>query len=140
MTDRERVEPIWTPIVTRAGVAAAAAATTTESNLSLQLPCGTLLAPRHMAGDRAVFSLPDGVRDVRIVSRTSRPRDMVSPFINDPRELGVLVRDITLFESAGHRPSHDGLHRLAGTDARLQPCAGHPAMPCSGSILRQQQC
>ncbi|WP_408873651.1 Hint domain-containing protein [Gluconobacter roseus] len=103
VTDRARVEPIWTAIAARAGVAADSVATTTDAGLHLELPCGTLLAPRRIAGDRAVFSLPDGVSDVRIVSRTSRPCDVVGPFLDDRRDLGVLVGDVTLFESASTR-------------------------------------
>lgn len=103
MTDRARVEPIWTTIASRAGVSAGETPTTTDAELRLRLPCGTLLAPRRIAGDRAVFSLPDGVSDVRILSRTSRPCDMVGPFLDDRRELGVLVGDVTLFESASTR-------------------------------------
>lgn len=103
VTDRARVEPIWTALAARAGVSATSTATTTDAALRLELPCGTLLAPRRIAGDRAVFSLPDGVSDVRIVSRTSRPCDMVGPFLDDRRELGVLVGDVMLFESAATR-------------------------------------
>ncbi|GBR45669.1 Hint domain-containing protein [Gluconobacter roseus] len=103
VTDRARVEPIWTAIAARAGVTAASVAMTTESGLNLQLPCGTLLAPRRIAGDRAVFSLPDGISDIRIISRTSRPCDMVGPFLDDRRDLGVLVGNVTLFESAATR-------------------------------------
>jgi len=103
VTDRARVEPIWTAIAARAGVSAAGEATTTDPALRLELPCGTLLAPRRIAGDRAVFSLPDGVSDVRIVSRTSRPCDMVGPFFDDRRDLGVLVGDVTLYESTATR-------------------------------------
>lgn len=103
VTDRARVEPIWTAIAARSNVTAAPMATTTDADLRLQLPCGTLLAPSRIAGDRAVFSLPDGVSDVRILSRTSRPCDMVGPFLDDRRNLGVLVGDVTLFESVSTR-------------------------------------
>ena len=87
MTDRARVEPVWTAIAARSNVTAAPAATTTDAELRLQLPCGTLLAPSRIANDRAVFSLPDGVSDVRILSRTSRPCDVVGPFLDDRRDL-----------------------------------------------------
>lgn len=103
MTDRARVEPVWTAIAARSNVTTAPAATTTDAELHLQLPCGTLLAPSRIANDRAVFSLPDGVSDVRILSRTSRPCDVIGPFLDDRRDLGVLVGDVTLFESASTR-------------------------------------
>ncbi|MBS1103102.1 Hint domain-containing protein [Gluconobacter sp. Dm-62] len=103
VTDRARVEPIWMAIAARAGVATTKTATTTDAALRLELPCGTLLTPRRIVNDRAVFSLPDGVSDVRIISRTSRPCDMVGPFLDDRRNLGVLVGNVTLFESASTR-------------------------------------
>ncbi|MBS1045776.1 hypothetical protein JK200_18025, partial [Gluconobacter cerinus] len=47
---------------------------------------------------------------VRIVSNASRPCDVIGPFIDDRRELGVLVGTVTLFESNRIRTLTDHLH------------------------------
>ncbi|EHH69328.1 Hint domain-containing protein [Gluconobacter morbifer] len=100
VTDRARVEPVWTTIASRAGAAPVPASTTEDAALHLRLADGTLLAPRRIAGNRAVFTLPGGVENVRIVSRTSRPCDVTGPFLDDRRDLGVLVGEVTLYDSA----------------------------------------
>ncbi|MBS1098038.1 hypothetical protein JK191_10765 [Gluconobacter sphaericus] len=51
----------------------------------------------------AVFSLPDDISDVRILSRTNRPCNVIRPFLDHRRNLGVLVGDVTLFENASIR-------------------------------------
>lgn len=42
------------------------------------------------------FMLPPGTTSVRIVSRTARPSDIIGPFVDDRRELGVAIGTISL--------------------------------------------
>ncbi|KAA8395473.1 hypothetical protein FKW22_08490 [Acetobacter sp. DmW_125124] len=60
--------------------------------------------------------IPDGVESVRIVSNASRPCDVIGPFVDDRRHLGVLVGTVTLFESNRTRTLTDHLHdtKLSG--------------------------
>jgi len=46
-----------------------------------------------------MFMLPANVTTVRLVSRASRPSDTIGPFVDDRRDLGVLVGDVSLFAS-----------------------------------------
>lgn len=43
-----------------------------------------------------VFMISADVKSVRIVSNASRPCDVVGPFVDDRRTLGVLVGDVKL--------------------------------------------
>jgi len=57
-----------------------------------------------------MFMIPAGVENVRIVSNASRPCDVIGPFVDDRRQLGVLVGTVTLFESNRTRTLTDHLH------------------------------
>ena len=57
---------------------------------------------RQMRENRgfAIFMIPPGVQAVRIMSRTSRPCDAIGPYLDDRRQLGVLIGQIRLFEGS----------------------------------------
>ncbi|MBO1358591.1 Hint domain-containing protein [Acetobacter sacchari] len=46
------------------------------------------------------FKLPSDTKSVRLVSRTSKPSDVIGPFVDDRRELGVLVGEISVSTGA----------------------------------------
>lgn len=46
-----------------------------------------------------IFILPAAVESVRIMSRSSRPCDTIGPFVDDRRNLGVLIGKISLFNN-----------------------------------------
>lgn len=43
--------------------------------------------------------LPAGTQSVRIVSRASRPADVIGPFVDDRRHMGVAIADIHLLSA-----------------------------------------
>ncbi|EHH68001.1 Hint domain-containing protein [Gluconobacter morbifer] len=102
--ERAIVEPLFRRIESRAIEAglentAVAPVLTTDADLYLVSDRGEVIRMVRQAGDRAMFMIPSSVKTVRIVSRTSRPSDTVGPFVDDRRQLGVLVGGVTLFDS-----------------------------------------
>ena len=112
---RETVEPLFRNIENRADKAGFAIQTearplTNESDLHLTTDTGAVIRPARENNGRVMFMIPSGVESVRIVSNASRPCDVVGPFIDDRRSLGVLVGTVTLFESNRTRTLTDHLH------------------------------
>lgn len=99
--DRETVEPVWRRLMERAiqlGFAASrsAAGLTGEPDLRLVTNSGLEIRPTLFDGRIYAFVVPGGATSVRLVSRASRPSDTIGPFVDDRRELGVLVGAIGL--------------------------------------------
>ncbi|WP_291365761.1 Hint domain-containing protein [Acetobacter sp. UBA5411] len=96
--DRAFVEPLFNTFAERAVATDAHEAPTLihDPALRLLLPDGASLAPASTTDGRFTFHLPTTVSQVSIVSRASRPCDVIGPFIDDRRFLGVLVGEITL--------------------------------------------
>jgi len=112
---REIIEPIFRKIESRAdkagfAIQAEARPLTNESDLHLTTDTGAVIRPVRQNNGRVMFMIPSGVESVRIVSNASRPCDVIGPFIDDRRSLGVLVGTITLFESNQTRTLTDHLH------------------------------
>ncbi|GBQ22675.1 hypothetical protein AA0472_0841 [Acetobacter estunensis NRIC 0472] len=108
-TDRAFVEPIFRAIAERAsGVeghreASSAVATVAESGLHLVMDDGEILEPVRRLADRVSFNLPSGTQRIRLVSRASRPSDVVGPFVDDRRELGVLIGEVVVTQGGTTR-------------------------------------
>lgn len=101
---RDFVEPLFRKLNLRAeekGVPSQTEApiVTNYNDLHLQSDSGHKIYPLRMEKDRSVFMIPQGVETVHIVSNESRPCDVIGPFVDDRRTLGVLVGDIRIFES-----------------------------------------
>ncbi|AFV99663.1 hypothetical protein BAR24_08415 [Gluconobacter oxydans] len=109
VTSRSQTEDVWKAIAARAGVEGFEACTTTDPSLHLILPDGTRLYPSRESGGYVIFTLPNAVRSLRLVSRAARPCDVMGPFIDDRRTLGVLIRDIILFDASRTRKVTDHL-------------------------------
>lgn len=112
---REVVEPLFRKIENRADKAGFAIHTearplTNESNLHLTTDTGAVIRPARENNGRVMFMIPDGVESVHIVSNANRPCDVIGPFVDDRRQLGVLVGTVTLFESNRTRTLTDHLH------------------------------
>ena len=112
---REAVEPLFRKIENRADKAGFAIHTearplTNESNLHLTTDTGAVIRPARENNGRVMFMIPDGVESVHIVSNANRPCDVIGPFVDDRRQLGVLVGTVTLFESNRTRTLTDHLH------------------------------
>ncbi|MBF0860898.1 tail fiber protein [Gluconobacter kanchanaburiensis] len=101
---RHFVEPLFRSLQSRADHVeysgrSQAPILTYEDGLRLVTEAGQILHPIRKAKDRVMFKIPSGVRSVRILSNASRPCDVIGPFLDDRRILGVLVGSIELFES-----------------------------------------
>jgi hypothetical protein len=91
------VEPIWRRLSERAQALGlhATSVTTTQDPALRVIADGRTLQPVSVAEGRAVFVLPRGVRALRLISRAAAPHE-VRPWIDDRRDLGVMVRRLTL--------------------------------------------
>lgn len=115
---RETVEPIFRQIEARADkvdctIHTKGRSLTNDSNLHLMTNTGAIIHPVRQNNGRVVFTIPSDVQFVQIVSNASRPCDVIGPFIDDRRKLGVLVGEITLFESNRIRTLTDHLHDVS---------------------------
>ncbi|KFL90169.1 hypothetical protein AmDm5_1025 [Acetobacter malorum] len=71
--------------------------TTTDCpDLRLMTDAGATLYPVRQTAERYSFMLPPDTRFVRILSRASRPADVIGPFVDDRRSMGVAVGDVHL--------------------------------------------
>ncbi|MEJ5141830.1 Hint domain-containing protein [Gluconobacter albidus] len=101
---RDVVEPIFREIEARAIAAGlentvVAPTLTEDAGLYLVASTGQTIHQVRSANGRTMFMIPSDVTGVRIVSRTSSPSETVGPFVDDRRQLGVLVGEVTLFDS-----------------------------------------
>ncbi|MBF0858408.1 Hint domain-containing protein [Gluconobacter sp. LMG 31484] len=78
-------------------------ATTTDPGLEVFTLSGQRLRCMRHTGDQFLFELPPGIETVTIRSRTSRPCDVVGPFCDDRRTLGVLIGHVKLWDSRESR-------------------------------------
>ena len=129
--DRAVVEPVWQRLVARADALGLTvtgwAAATGGPALHLVTDTGMEIEPSLVEGRSYAFVVPGGVGAVRLRSRTARPSESVGRFVDDRRDLGVLVGQISVSEGR-RRQSYDthlttgrlsGWHGLeAGAGAR----------------------
>ncbi len=98
-TDRATVEPIWRALALRAEEAGLTQvqperAPAGAAALRLTTDLGQVILPTAVTGDRVLFSVPGGAKTLRLRSRTARPSDVIGPFVDDRRALGVAVGEI----------------------------------------------
>ncbi|WP_336946973.1 Hint domain-containing protein [Asaia sp. HN010] len=128
-TDRAFVEPIFERLAAQAGFNGvpthdvAQLETTSEPDIHIVTEAGEWIGRCRSRNDQYVFVLPPNARDVRIVSNTSRPSDVIGPYVDDRRRLGVLVGAIMLFDSWQSVDLPDALNN-AGQHGwnNLEPC------------------
>ncbi|GBR51735.1 hypothetical protein CSR02_16105 [Acetobacter pomorum] len=98
--DRAFVEPLFRQLELRENnvnggqVVEVAPAQTTDPDLHLMTQTGASIRPMRVQGDKYSFMLPPNTKSVRIVSRASRPADVIGPFVDDRRYMGVAVADV----------------------------------------------
>jgi len=102
--ERSTVEALYRQIEARAlaaglGLVAQQPAVTDDADLHLVADKGQIIRKSRDANGTVMFMIPAGVETVRLVSRTSRPSDAIGPFVDDRRQLGVLVGEVTFFDS-----------------------------------------
>ncbi|GBQ52314.1 Hint domain-containing protein [Acidomonas methanolica] len=105
---RDFVEPVFRAIEVRAVEAglksrAVAPALTEESDLHLVTDKGQLIRLVRESEGHVTFMIPAGVESVRIVSRASRPSDVIGPFVDDRRLFGVAIGEVLLYEGGSLR-------------------------------------
>ncbi|ATJ90313.1 MULTISPECIES: Hint domain-containing protein [Acetobacter] len=105
------VEPLFRALAERAGVVAGTAPEaqdrhlTQDAELSLLTEAGSFIRPvRQTKGQMVSFMVPAGVSAVRLVSRASRPCDVIGPFVDDRRTLGVLVGSVMVLHANQMQP------------------------------------
>ena len=101
---REVVEPIFHKIHERSKILEFKNKTLTKKwdndpSFHLVADTGQILYKSRETKGYTIFSIPAGIKSVRLVSRTSRPSDTIGPFVDDRRNLGVLVGKIMLFDA-----------------------------------------
>jgi hypothetical protein len=102
MVKPEIVRPVWQRYADRAtalGFAPPSHATTQDAGIHL-LVDGRPTRPLTSDGDTVCFMLPAGARSVHLRSRAARP-DILTPWVDDQRKLGIAVRSITLRDRTG---------------------------------------
>ena len=115
-TDRDTVEPIWNRLDHRATALGFAdrdpgAPLSDDPRLCVLLDDGVRLAARWDGRGRHLFQIPAGMRAMRLLSRAAVPAEVIGPFIDDRRGLGVLVRAVILWNGL-----HDTTIRAADLD------------------------
>lgn len=80
----------------------------TDPDLTVLAPSGHALPLVRKAGKRYLFRLIEPCDEVRLISRISRPCDVIGPFVDDRRWLGVLVSRVQLFWEDGMREEVTG--------------------------------
>ncbi|MGF1275725.1 Hint domain-containing protein [Acetobacter pasteurianus] len=102
--DWDAAKAIFTQIAVRAPQGAYTAPRTTHApELHLVTERGATIWPANSKNDTYNFILPANTQEVRLVSRASRPADVIGPFVDDRRTLGVAVADINLLSAAKHQ-------------------------------------
>ncbi|ARW48631.1 putative autotransporter [Acetobacter pasteurianus subsp. pasteurianus] len=103
--DRAFVEPLFRKLEYRGNnvigheVLALPLEQTNDANLHLLTQTGAVIRPMRHNGQQYSFMLPAGTQSVRIVSRASRPADVIGPFVDDRRHMGVAIADIHLLSA-----------------------------------------
>jgi len=104
---RELVEPVYRMLESRAAELSlpdqrSPVVLTDDADLHLMTRDGHRInMARKAENGELVFMLPAGIEEVRIVSRASRPSDVIGPMVDDRRHLGILVGEISLWAGSG---------------------------------------
>ncbi|WP_336717123.1 Hint domain-containing protein [Asaia bogorensis] len=112
--DRGFVEPLHASLAHRAaslnlGSNQQAPEITEDPDLHLVDEKGRIMRRMRVVNRSSVFMLPPDAKRVRLVSRVSRPVDVIGPFHDDRRHLGVLVGEIQIWEADRTRHLADHL-------------------------------
>ena len=100
--DRETVQPIWAALQQRALAlgfrsSRSPATLSDDPELRVMLADGRLLEARWKNGACHMFYIPAGSKPIRLLSRTAVPAEVLGPFVDDRRTLGVAVEKVVLW-------------------------------------------
>jgi len=94
------VEPIWSAIAKRAGITPRkATASATDPDFYIETDQEEIIRPIRVCGERWIFQIPASANLLYLCSRSGRPSDVIGPYVDDRRKLGLLIGDITIFSS-----------------------------------------
>ena len=149
-TSREAVEPVHAHLKQRAlhlGMKnmVAPETITHSTNLHIITDKGEVIHPQWpvTGNGNYVFVLPSPVHHVHIVSNSSRPCDAIGPFVDDRRNLGVLIETITLFDNRENHyvKAHLETRKLEGWHNQENiPCRwtdGYALLPLDQHVLQK---
>ena len=127
---REHVEPIYRKIAQRADkmllpIQSNLQILTSESNLHLCSAAGHVIKPLRNVENHTLFMIPGNINTVQIVSNSSRPSDTQGPFVDDRRNLGVLIGKIFFSEGNTKR---EITHHLIDEDIEGWHSLSHPSL------------
>ncbi|MDN7353273.1 Hint domain-containing protein [Acetobacter senegalensis] len=74
-----------------------------DPDLRLVTERGATIRPVRHRDEQYSFMLPSGTQSVRILSRASRPTDVIGPFVDDRRQMGVAVGEVSLVTAKGQQ-------------------------------------
>ncbi len=103
LTARDQVEPLWRRLRDRAAglglpVPAMRRTISRDPALRVALDNGCTVDAHALHGDRHMFRIPRGRSAIRLLSRSAVPAEVVGPFLDDRRRLGVAVDRIMLWQ------------------------------------------
>ena len=103
--DRETVEPVWRSLLARCdrlgiGTSRPPVALAQDPELHLLTNDGAVILPAIHAGNLYSFDIPTNAGTLTLASRASRPSDVVGPYLDDRRALGVLIGGIALSDGS----------------------------------------
>ncbi|GBQ86514.1 Hint domain-containing protein [Asaia krungthepensis] len=102
--ERNVVEALHRRLAARAGCLSLRSTRGTadqDPDLHLVAGDGQVIRPARRVNDMMIFHLPPDLDEVRLRSRASRPAIAEGPFVDDRRDLGVLVGDVHIWDSNG---------------------------------------
>ncbi|MCI1530464.1 MAG: Hint domain-containing protein [Acetobacter sp.] len=101
--ERSFVEPLYRTIEARQDLVSTGQAAVqaieliNDPDLHLVTETGAIIHPMRRTSDNYSFMLPSDIQSVRLVSRASRPADVIGPFVDDRRYMGIAIGNIQLF-------------------------------------------
>lgn len=110
MVERDFVEPIFNDLVKRADKQKLinhnekGYVLSNDPDLYLLTEDGEEIYQSRVDQDQVIFTLPANTQNVYLVSRKSRPCDVIGPFVDDRRALGILVGKVCVLNEYGAYP------------------------------------
>lgn len=95
---QSKVEPIYNRIANRAGVDTVSPTLVMDCDVCLVTDNGAVYQPIRQNDNQYVFHLCEKFDWLNLVSNSSRPCDVIGPFLDDRRELGISVGNIHLYQ------------------------------------------
>lgn len=103
---RDIVEPLFRRISTRCGLDSEAAWSNriADPEVMLHNASGSITPPARRSDDQLIFQIRRAEARVFLDAEAARPCDVIGPFVDDRRELGLLVSGVTLYSAKSPFP------------------------------------